>query len=160
VLYTVPTGKVFYLYHFDFNNLRWGAGATSCSLYFYDGTTSYVIAMISYDEPDGGSHTQGQFTMMKIPEGWAERAEILRKELESILPDHDDLNKALGSLEPTSENFAAWIYKKYRERFPERPLLAVEVAESPKFRALYCPHARLDLLLAILRSHGGEGSSA
>lgn len=72
-LYTVPTGKVFYVYHYDFNNSRAEPGLVTSRLFFYDGATEYTIARCKYPDGVDHFHTQGSFTMMKILEDWSIR---------------------------------------------------------------------------------------
>lgn len=51
--------------------------------------------------------------------------------------DHRHLNDVLGTLPPTAEHLARWIYERWEEDFPE--LSAVRVSETPKTWATYNP---------------------
>lgn len=51
--------------------------------------------------------------------------------------DHRHLNEAMGSISPSAENLAMWVFSIWALEYPE--LSAVRVSETPKTWAVYRP---------------------
>jgi len=72
-IYTVPSGKAFYLFHYMVNVRHYATGIHAGGIHLYDGATAYDLSyLIGPDTVDQMSDS-GQFVLVKIPEGWSIR---------------------------------------------------------------------------------------
>jgi hypothetical protein len=72
-LYTVPTGKRFYIFSAALNVRHWAAGDHEADIHLYDGTTQYrILWLISPDSVEQMNDAIA-FTLCSIPAGWAVR---------------------------------------------------------------------------------------
>jgi len=70
-MYTVPTGKKFYIYSVALNVLHYGAGSHLGYLTAYDGATNYHILYLSGPDSVDNMHDAIGFNVMSIPAGWS-----------------------------------------------------------------------------------------
>jgi hypothetical protein len=70
-MYTVPTGKKFYIYSAALNVLHYGTGSHLGYLTAYDGTTNYHILYLSGPDSVDNMHDAIGFNVMSIPAGWS-----------------------------------------------------------------------------------------
>jgi hypothetical protein len=70
-MYTVPTGKKFYIYSVALNVLHYGTGSHLGYLTAYDGTTNYHILYLSGPDSVDNMHDAIGFNVMSIPAGWS-----------------------------------------------------------------------------------------
>jgi len=70
VLYTVPSGKAFYLLSYYHCFMEYAALTHYTNLEIYDGTTIYHITRVQAPSGVTFGSEAASFTMLKIPEGW------------------------------------------------------------------------------------------
>ena len=72
-LYTVPTGKKFYIYSVDLNSEHYAAGDHYCNVHMYDGTDWYYIIILRGPDAVDHMHQAIGFSICSIPAGWSIR---------------------------------------------------------------------------------------
>jgi len=71
VLYTVPSGKTFYIYAAMLNARHYATGMHTAYLYVYDGATEYPLILLEGPDSVEQMNEAVSFTVMSIPEGWS-----------------------------------------------------------------------------------------
>jgi hypothetical protein len=72
-LYTVPAGKVLYLYSAMLNVCHYAAGDHIGYMMLYDGATDYYLISLRSPDSVDQMNEMGTFTLTKVPAGWSVR---------------------------------------------------------------------------------------
>ncbi|RKT53828.1 6-pyruvoyl trahydropterin synthase family protein [Saccharothrix australiensis] len=112
-------------------------------------SASHILEHLPEGHPCGRMHGHNYVVVVELraPESDLDKAGFVRdyRELDGFkrwlddTVDHRHLNDVMAGLNPSAEHLALWIFRRWRDEFPE--LSAVSISETPKTWAEYRPLA-------------------
>jgi len=92
-LYTVPSGKRFFLFHFDLNASHYATGPHLGMIRTFYAGVAYPFGLLAGPDSVDHMHTEGSFTIFMIPEGW---------EIEGYANDYTTIRVSIIGVEITA----------------------------------------------------------